>query len=115
MVALTDHSKRCGGPVRIVGERGRSLLLKPLPIVSESLLSLISRAAAENVFPRTADVLALARVKTLRPGYVPFAHTDAAESIAAVLGIQTKEAVHRMHPRVANESGSDIIDWYGTP
>jgi hypothetical protein len=103
-------------PSKIVRLHPTHAAIKPLligvtPIPGESLLSMLSRAAVENVHERLAQILAFADAPMYRPGYAPYTQIERAESIARLLSVPTQEIRSRMHASL----GTRLVDWYGTP
>ena len=73
--------------------------IKPLPIGitpidGESLLSMISRAAHDNVYENMGHFLKFAEVEVFRPSYIQFTQMHRASAIAKLLSI-TERTVGR--------------------
>ena len=83
------------------------------PIAGESLLSLITRTAAANVFPNLAPLLRTVRVEG-HPAFVPFTATDHAPALAQLLGVELCAITARLHPLHPDQTITGAVIWAGT-
>jgi hypothetical protein len=84
------------------------------PIDGEPLLSLLTRAATENGFHRIEDILVGAHINEGRPDFIAFTQSARIDAIAQMLRVDRMEVSSRMHLRISDKKGDDLVNWFGT-
>jgi len=105
----------------IPGKRG--VLMKPLPfrpnpapIIGESFLGLVARAADRNGFPGLSKVISFADIGTGTPESLPSIEADVAQRVAFLVKVPVEEVLLRTHPNVhRSDVKGDFIDFFGIP
>jgi len=93
--------------------RVRPLFARVAPHWDESLLSLVSRSCAANVFERPADLMRFAGIRVARCGSIVFMDSQRTVALPDLLSVPPEDIGLRLHPRVVDGGFPEGVDWYG--